>query len=326
MERQLQQMVRLIDDLLDLSRISRGKVELRKERVDLATVLQNAVETSRPLIEQSGHRLTIHTPPESILVDADMTRLAQVFANLLNNAAKYTEKGGRIWVTVERQASRVAVSVKDTGVGIPTHLIPKVFEMFSQVDRSLEKSQGGLGIGLSIVKRLVEMHGGSVEARSEGHGMGSEFIVHLPALAATDRESGRPGKEKGRAGASALRRILVADDNEDSALTMAMMLKIMGNEVRTARDGVEAVELAEAFRPEVILLDIGMPRLNGYDACRRIREQSWGGGIVMVALTGWGQDEDKRRSEEAGFDHHMVKPVEPDTLDKLLASLQTEEA
>ncbi|HST21803.1 MAG TPA: ATP-binding protein, partial [Blastocatellia bacterium] len=324
MERQLQQMVRLIDDLLDLSRISRGTIELRRERGDLATVVQNAIETSRPVIEQSGHLLMTSIPVEPVFVDADVTRLAQVFANLLNNAAKYTEKGGRIWLAVEREGNEVVVSVKDTGVGIPAHQLPRVFEMFSQVDRSLEKSQGGLGIGLSIVKRLVEMHGGTVEAQSEGHGFGSEFIVRLPVLASLDHESQPPGKREEQASASAERRIVVADDNEDSAYTMAMMLKIMGNDVRTAHDGFEAIEAAEAFRPELILLDIGMPRLNGYDACRRIREQSWGKDVVMVALTGWGQDEDKRLSREAGFDHHLVKPIEPEALEKLLAALPTE--
>ncbi|HKS41023.1 MAG TPA: ATP-binding protein, partial [Blastocatellia bacterium] len=323
MERQLQQMVRLIDDLLDLSRISRGTIELRKQRGDLAAVVQNAIETSRPVIEQSGHLLMTSIPAEPIFVDADVTRLAQVFANLLNNAAKYTEKGGRIWLAVERAGNEVVVSVKDTGVGIPAHQLPRVFEMFSQVDRSLEKSQGGLGIGLSIVKRLVEMHGGTVEAQSEGHGFGSQFIVRLPVLASLDHESQPPSKREEQASASAERRIVVADDNEDSAYTMAMMLKIMGNDVRTAHDGFEAIEVAEAFRPELILLDIGMPRLNGYDACRQIREQSWGKDVVMVALTGWGQDEDKRLSREAGFDHHLVKPIEPEALEKLLAALPT---
>jgi CheY-like chemotaxis protein len=213
------------------------------------------------------------------------------------------------------------VSVKDTGVGIPAHQLPKVFEMFSQVDRSLEKSQGGLGIGLSIVRQLVEMHGGTVEARSEGHGFGSEFVVRLPVLAPSGHEPQPTAESEQPSGAPAERRIVVADDNEDSAFTMAMMLKIMGHDVRTAHDGFEAIKVAEAFRPELILLDIGMPILNGYDACRRIREQSWGKGVVMVALTGWGQDEDKRQSREAGFDHHLVKPIEPEALEKLLAAL-----
>jgi len=321
MERQVQQMVRLIDDLLDLSRISRGKIELHRERVDLAAVVRSAVETSRPLIEQAGHELALDLPAEPVLVDVDVTRLAQVFANLLNNAAKYTEKGGGISLRVERDKGEVRVSVADTGVGIPASMLPRVFEMFTQVDRSLERSQGGLGIGLSIVKRLVEMHGGTVEARSEGHGKGSEFVVRLPAVTPFVREP-RPGDGgEGPAGVPVRHRILIADDNVDSAASLAMMLELMGNEVRTAHDGVEAVEAAAAFRPGVIILDIGMPRMNGYEACRRIREQSWSDGVVIAALTGWGQEEDKRQSAEAGFDHHLVKPVEPAALEGLLARI-----
>ncbi len=322
-ERQVQQMVRLIDDLLDLSRISRGKIELRRERIDLAAAVQSAVETSRPLIEQAGHALTLSLPAEPVFVDADVTRLAQVFANLLNNAAKYTQKGGgEIRLAVEPMDQEVAVSVKDNGVGIPAPMLPQIFEMFTQVDRSLERTQGGLGIGLSIVKRLVEMHGGTVEARSEGRGRGSEFVVRLPVLTPEVQEPGLRSDGEEPAGAPVRRRILVADDNVDSAASLAMLLEFMGNEVRTAHDGVEAVEAAAAFRPDVILLDIGMPRMNGYDACRRIREQPWGRGIAIAALTGWGQEEDKRQSREAGFDHHLVKPVEPAALEKLLASAQ----
>jgi len=316
-ERQVQQMVRLIDDLLDLSRISRGKIELRRERIDLAAAVQSAVETSRPLIEQAGHALTLSLPAEPVFVDADVTRLAQVFANLLNNAAKYTQKGGGdIRLAVEPLGREVAVRVSDNGVGIPAPMLPQVFEMFTQVDRSLERTQGGLGIGLSIVKRLVEMHGGTVEARSEGSGRGSEFVVVLPVPAVREPELRDGGEEP--AGAPVPRRILVADDNVDAAASLAMMLEFMGNEVRTAHDGVEAVEAAAAFRPDLILLDIGMPRMNGYDACRRIREQPWGRGIAIAALTGWGQEEDKRQSQEAGFDHHLVKPIEPAALEKLL--------
>jgi signal transduction histidine kinase len=319
-ERQVQQMVRLIDDLLDLSRISRGKIELRRERIDLAAAVQSAVETSRPLIEQSGHALTLSLPAEPVFVDADVTRLAQVFANLLNNAAKYTQRGGGdIRLSVEPLGREVAVSVRDNGVGIPAPMLPQVFEMFTQVDRSLERTQGGLGIGLSIVKRLVEMHGGTVEAHSEGRGQGSEFVVRLPALTPAAEEPGPRSDGEEPAGAPVRRRILVADDNVDAAASLAMMLEFMGNEVRTAHDGVAAVEAAAAFRPDVILLDIGMPRLNGYDACRRIREQPWGRGIAIAALTGWGQEEDKRQSREAGFDHHLVKPVEPAALERLLA-------
>jgi CheY-like chemotaxis protein/two-component sensor histidine kinase len=335
MERQLQQMVRLIDDLLDLSRISRGKVELRRERAELAEVIANAVETSRPLIEQSGHRLTVDLPAGPLVIDADVLRLSQVIANLLNNAAKYTERGGRIGLRVERSEGRgeVSLHVTDNGVGIPAAMLPQVFQMFTQVDRSLEKSRGGLGIGLSLVKRLVEMHGGTVEARSGGRGQGSEFIVRLPLADLPAELPADIPAEGARDGAAAeapaagpaerpVRRVLVTDDNVDAATSLAMMLELMGNEVRIAHDGLEAVTAAEELRPDVILLDIGMPRLNGYDACKRIREQPWGPGIYIVALTGWGQEEDKRRSREAGFDHHLVKPVDPVTLGALLAGAQ----
>lgn len=320
MERQVQQMVRLIDELLDLSRISRGKVELRLERVTLAAEVQSAVETSRPLIEGSGHELLVHLPSEPVFVNADTTRLAQVFSNLLNNAAKYTERGGHIRLTAEARDGEVRVSVKDDGIGIPPPMLPAVFDMFTQVDRSLEKSQGGLGIGLSIVRRLVEMHGGTVEALSAGHGQGSEFVVRLPTLAPPAAEPGPMSEAGDPAEPAVKRRVLVADDNADSAESLAMMLELMGNEVRIAHDGLEAVEAAAQFRPEVIVLDIGMPGLNGYDACRHIREQPWGREPMIVALTGWGQVEDKRRSKEAGFDRHLVKPIEPAALGQLLAA------
>jgi CheY-like chemotaxis protein/two-component sensor histidine kinase len=325
MERQLGQMVRLIDDLLDLNRISWGKIELRKQRIELEKVVQQAVETSRPQIKTSGNHLTINVPPEPIFVDADVTRLAQVFSNLLNNAAKYTERGGHITLTIERQSSDAVVSVRDTGVGIPAQMLAKVFEMFTQVDRNLEQSQGGLGIGLSLVKGLVELHDGSVEARSDGHGTGSEFVVRLPVVLSLAGD-GRDENAGGGAAVTARRRILVVDDNQDSALSLALLLRIMGNEARTAHDGFEALDVAAVFRPDMILLDIGMPKLNGYDACRRIREEPWGKSLVLVAVTGWGQDGDKRRSQEAGFNFHLVKPVDLPALEKLLAGLQTETA
>ncbi len=319
MERQLEQMVRLVDDLMDVSRISRGNIELRKQHVRLAEVVNNAVETSRPLIEQMGHQLTVTLPTQSVVIDADVTRLAQVFMNLLNNSAKYSDRHGHIWLTAERQGSDVVVSVRDTGIGIPADKLTSIFELFSQVDRSLEKSQGGLGIGLNIVKRLVEMHGGRIEARSEGTGHGSEFVVRLPVVVEDSvpppADPDEPLKLK-----SSLR-IQIVDDNMDGADSLAMMLKIMGNETRTAYDGQEGVELAEKFRPDVLLFDIGLPKLNGYEACRHIREQPWGKGIMLIAVTGWGRDEDRRRTHDAGFDHHMVKPVDPSTLMKLLASL-----
>jgi PAS domain S-box-containing protein len=345
MERQLGQMVRLIDDLLDLSRISRGKVELRTERIELAQVVQQAIETSRPAIEEGDHHLTISVPPGPIFVDGDLTRLAQVFANLLNNAARYTERGGRIALTVERQGGEAVVSVKDNGVGIPVHMLPRVFDMFTQVDRSLERAQGGLGIGLSLVKKLVEMHGGRVEARSDGplaspessarsgsdrerglpdapHRAGSEFVVHLPVVLSVAGDGKPETDDETRKDATWRRRILVADDNRDSATSLALLLRIMGNETQTAHDGVDALAVAEAFRPDVILLDIGMPRLNGYETARRIREEPWGRNVVLVAQTGWGQEDDKRQAKEAGFNFHMVKPVDPGALEKLLAGLQ----
>ena len=317
MERQVSQMVRLVDDLLDVSRITRNKLDLRRQRLALAAVVHSAVETSRPLIEQSRHTLSLTLPPGPVHIDADPVRLAQVFSNLLNNSAKYTEPGGRIWLVAEISGHEVAVRVRDTGMGIPADALPRIFEMFSQVDRNMERAQGGLGIGLTLVRRLVEMHGGTVEARSDGPGRGSEFIVRLP-LAPEDAVARQPPPGEGPA-ATSKRRILIVDDNQDSAMSLGMMLNLMGNETRTAHDGLAAVEAAAEFRPDLILLDIGLPKLNGYDACRRIREQPWSKGMIIVALTGWGQDEDRRRSAEAGFDHHMVKPVEVDALGKLMA-------
>ncbi len=320
MERQVRHMVRLVDDLLDVSRITRGKIDLRKQRVDLAAVVRTAVETSRPLIEAANHELTVTAPPHPIFVDGDPVRLAQVFLNLLNNAAKYTERGGRIVLTVERQGSDAVVSVKDTGVGIPPAMLSRIFELFMQVDRTLDKAQGGLGIGLTLVRRLVEMHGGSVEARSAGYGRGSEFIVRLPAVLIA---AGEAEAASNKGSALPRRRILVVDDNRDSAVSLGMMLELMDNEVRTAHDGEEAVRAAEAFRPDVVLLDIGLPKLNGYEAAQCIRAEPWGRDMVLIAVTGWGQEEDRRRSKEAGFNFHIVKPVEPAALEKVLAGLLT---
>jgi PAS domain S-box-containing protein len=323
LERQLEHLVRLVDDLLDVSRISRGKIVLRKERIGLAGVVGTALEASEPLIKQHDDELLVTLPTEPVYVDADKTRLAQAITNLLNNAVKYSDRGSRIWLTVEHQGTEAVIRVKDTGMGIPGPMLPKVFDMFTQVDRTLEKSQGGLGVGLTIVKRLVEMHDGAVEATSEGPGMGSEFVIRLPVVLSvvngiTDEDPDQPLRPTAR------RRILVVDDNVDAASSLAMMLKIMGNEIRTAHDGLEGIEAAETFRPDLILLDIGMPKLNGYETCRRIREEPWGKSIVIVALTGWGQEDDKRRSLEAGFNHHLVKPVEPAALERLLAELKSE--
>ncbi len=320
MERQLGHLVRLIDDLLDVSRIGQNKMELRRSCVLLSDIVSNAIETARPAIDEARHELIVSLPLEPIRLDADLTRLAQVFSNLLTNSAKYTEPGGRIWLAAVHERGEVIVTVRDNGIGIPADALPHIFNMFSQVDRSMERSTGGLGIGLALVKGLLGMHQGTITAMSDGQGKGSTFTVKLPALE-NPPQSGPTVDAASARNIASRRRILVVDDNADSVASMAMMLKIMGNDVRTAKDGLQAVSEAATFQPDVILLDIGMPTLNGYDACRRIREQAWAKQTVLIALTGWGQDEDKRRSEEAGFDHHLVKPVDPAALESLLASL-----
>jgi PAS domain S-box-containing protein len=321
-ERQLQQMVRLVDDLLDVNRISRGKLELRRQRTTLNAVMEQALEASSPHIERSGHELSASWPAELIQLHADAVRLAQVFSNLLNNACKYTPRGGRIWLTASRQGGEAVVSVRDSGTGIAAESLDRVFEMFSQLAPTLDGSQDGLGIGLSLARGLVEMHGGSIEARSEGIGKGSEFVVRLP-IAGEDAATmnGLSDECVDRVG-QPLHRILVVDDNRDSAQSLATLLQMLGNDVETAYDGVEALQTAEAWRPEVILLDIGMPRMNGYDACRAIRERPWGADVVVIALTGFGQDEDRRRSREAGFDGHLVKPVDDTALMAQLRSMR----
>ena len=327
MERQLHQMVRLVDDLLDVSRVSRGKIELRRDNVELAAVLRNAMETSQPLMVERGHELVARIPADKVVVYADMTRLSQVFWNLLNNAAKYTENGGRIELDVEMGDGTVSVTVRDNGIGIPSEMLSRVFDIFTQVDRSLEKAQGGLGIGLSIARRLVEMHGGRIEAQSGGHGQGSAFTVTLPA-AVVPRQAEIPDGAAAQAGVTAMacRKILIADDNTDSATTLSIMLEMLGNEVRVACDGEQAVALAREFRPDAVLMDIGMPKMNGYDACARLRGMNETKRAFMVALTGWGQQEDKDRSRAAGFDHHLVKPVEPAMLESLIAGMPSRAA
>jgi PAS domain S-box-containing protein len=319
MERQIAQMVRLVDDLLDVSRITRGKIDLRRERVDLGSIIQQAVETSLPAIESARQELTMKLPSQPVYLNGDAVRLVQVFSNLLNNSCKYSEPDGSISISAERQGSDVVVTVKDTGIGIPPDMLPRIFEMFTQIDRSLERSEGGLGIGLTLVQRLVELHNGSIQASSEGAGKGSQFIVRLPIV--VEDETPLPPLAKGESKLTTGRRILVVDDNRDSASSLAMLLRLAGNETQTAFDGLAAVEAAAAFEPDVVLLDIGLPRLNGYEVARKIRAQPWGKEMVLVALTGWGQDEDRKKSKDAGFNGHMVKPVDHTALTKLLAEL-----
>ena len=317
MDQALSQMVRLVDDLLDASRVTTGKLQLRKERIDLAAVVQSAVDTSRSLINEQKHKLTVTLPAAPILLDADRIRLAQVFSNLLNNASKYSEAGGVIGLSADTEGDQVTVRVTDRGIGIPTDHLPRIFEMFAQVDTTLERAHGGLGIGLSLAKGLVEMHGGTLEARSEGPGKGSEFIVRLPIVRA-DRstQSVRADAEPSR---ETKYRILVIDDNPLGSKSIAMVLRAMGHEVDTARDGLEGMDHARRVRPDVILLDIGLPRVNGLETARSIREQPWGKSIFLIAVTGYGQEEDRRRSLEAGFDCHMVKPVDLTELKKKLS-------
>jgi PAS domain S-box-containing protein len=318
LERQLGQMIRLVDDLLDLNRVTYDRLELRRDEVELSSVIQQAVEVARPLIDSAGHHLVIDLPDEPVYLHADQARLAQVFGNLLNNSSKYTRAEGMVSLTVKREGDEVVVTVKDNGAGIPQDKLDSIFDMFMQVDRTSERSQGGLGIGLTLVKRLTEMHGGSIEARSAGEGQGSEFIVRLPVLKRPAMQ-GRAGPDM-ESDLQPQRRILIVDDNRDSADSLAMLMEITGNKTYMAHDGVEAFEAVEKYRPEVVLLDIGLPKLDGYEVCRRVREQPWGKDIVVIALTGWGQEDDRRRSEEAGFNGHLVKPVDYDELLDLLGS------
>jgi signal transduction histidine kinase len=317
-DRQVTHLVRLVDDLLDVSRVSRGKIRLHQEPLDLAAVVRQAVETTRPLIDSRRHQLTVTVPSTPVYVEGDFTRLSQVIGNLLNNAAKYTDEGGRIELTMEAADHEAVLRVRDSGRGMDPSVLHNLFDLFYQSERNLDRSEGGLGIGLSLVKTLVEMHGGKIEAHSDGRGRGSEFVVRLPrlseppALPATSSRSARV--------AAGPHRILIVDDNVDSAESMAILLRLQGHSVQTAHDGNRAVELALRDRPSLVLLDLGLPGLNGYEACRAMRA----GGLtdaLIVAMTGYGQDEDRRQSNEAGFDDHLVKPVDPAALEELLARL-----
>jgi PAS domain S-box-containing protein len=325
-ERQLSQMVRLVDDLLDLNRITHDRLELRRSEVELSSVIQQAVEVARPLIDAERHHLIVELPDEPVYLNADRMRLAQVFANLLNNSSKYTKSEGTISLLAERADGEVVVTVRDNGAGIPPDKLHSIFDMFMQVDRTSDRSQGGLGIGLTLVRRLVEMHGGSIEPRSDGEGMGSEFVVRLPVLSAPvagalDSDTAQSVATFARE-SPVQRRVLIVDDNRDSADSLAMLLEITNNKVYLAHDGVEALAAIETHRPEVVLLDIGLPKLNGHEVCRRVREQPWGQNITIIALTGWGQDSDRRKSHEAGFNGHLVKPVDYDELLELLSATE----
>jgi signal transduction histidine kinase/ActR/RegA family two-component response regulator len=315
-ERQVQQLVRLTDDLLDVSRITRNKIELRCERVDLRAVISSALETTAPLSQAAGHVVAVNLPETPLWVSADLTRLAQAFANVLNNAVKFTDRGGEITVSAAAVAGEAVVTLSDTGIGIDSTQLPIVFDMFFQSDHGPNRPRTGLGIGLALAKRLVELHDGHIEAHSAGLGAGTTFIVRLPVVAAaTDRESIRRQGQSDRTC-----RVLVADDIPDAAEMMCLMIKCMGHDVRVAADGVQAVDIAVEFHPQVALLDIGMPRMDGYEAARRIRA-ALGDRIFLVALTGWGQEEDQRRAHAAGFDRHLTKPAEPAVVESVIASV-----
>jgi PAS domain S-box-containing protein len=316
MERQVGQMVRLVDDLLDVARITTGKVEIRCEPIDLALAIHDAIETSAPSFAE---RFTLQAPDAPVFVNADRTRLAQVFGNLLNNSAKYSEPGQPISLAFSRDGNMAVVRVRDAGMGIHPDMLPRVFEMFRQADRTGGRSRGGLGVGLSLVKRIVELHGGSVTAHSGGVGLGSEFVVRLPAMA--DTRPAVPKVLQASGNGLTRRRVLVVDDNADAAESLAALLSIGGHETRMAFDGHEALQQAEQFNPDVVFLDIGMPTLDGHETAKIIRQQPWGKDMVLVALTGWGQSDDRRRSKDAGFNHHLVKPADPAVVERLLASL-----
>jgi signal transduction histidine kinase len=317
LERQLKQLVRLIDDLLDVSRITQGRLELRKETLDLALALRVAVETSRPLIESRRHTLHVSAPPEVFFIDADAARIAQVFANLLNNSAKYSPPGSSISARITREGDSASIAIADNGVGISRAMLGRVFEMFERAGEP-GGTQEGLGIGLTLVRRLVELHGGTVTAQSEGLNCGSTFIVKLPLAQVSSPAPESHAAPLASPAGAARRRILVVDDNRDSAMSLSLLLELDGHEVRRAYDGLEALEIADDFRPEITLLDIGMPRLDGYGAARELRQRDWAKRSLLIALTGWGQQDDKRMAREAGFDHHIVKPVDPEALRRLL--------
>lgn len=322
MERQTKQLITIVDDLLDISRITRGRLNLRKFHIKLDDIIQTVVESSRPLIEEASHELIVEVPEQPIYVHADPNRLAQALSNLLNNAAKFTPDGGRIWLAAERRNGEVAISVRDTGIGIPEDMLEQIFEMFTQVDRWQGKSQVGLGLGLTLVKSLVQLHGGSIHVTSAGSGRGSTFTIRLPIVPDEAREKHDAPIEQEAEKPAGLR-VLVVDDSKPAADTLSKVISLLGNDVRTAYNGEQALSWTEEFQPQVILMDIGMPGMNGYEAAQRIRQQSNGNNILLIALTGWGQASDRDRTKEAGFDHHIVKPAEPAQLRHLLIEAKT---
>jgi PAS domain S-box-containing protein len=317
LERQVGQLAHLIDDLLDVSRVITGRIQLHRERLEMRGIVERALESVRSLIEQRKHELSVSLPAEPVWLQGDSTRMEQVVVNLLNNAAKYTDEGGHIWITVEEERGEVVLRVRDTGVGIAPELLPRIFDLFTQAVRTLDRSQGGLGIGLSLVQKLVELHGGSVEARSTGLGQGSEFIVRLPALSSAGESKYAPLETAKRAAQTS--RVLVVDDNRDAADVLVMMLQMFGHEVQAAYTGQTAVEMAVEYQPDVVLLDIGLPDMNGYEVARHLRQQPQTKDVRLIAMTGYGQDSDRQRSEEAGCEQHLVKPVDPQKLQELLA-------
>jgi CheY-like chemotaxis protein len=318
MARQLHHLIHLVDDLLDISRVTLGKIVLKPARIDLRGVLDSALETTRSLIDAGGHDVTVRLPARPLPLDADPTRISQVFANLLNNAAKYTPAGGRIAIEADIDGPALRVRITDTGVGIPPDMLPYVFDMFTQVGRSIDRAQGGLGIGLTLVRRLVEMHGGTVVASSPGIGGGSTFAIELPL--ADEAAIVAPTPSTAAPAARALR-VLVVDDNVDAAEMLAMWLELLGNQVDLAHTGPAALTAAAAFCPDVMFLDIGLPELNGYEVARRLRADPTARQPLLVAVTGWGSDEDRRQARDAGFDHHLVKPVDSAKLVAVLGAV-----
>ena len=323
-ERQVAHMSRLLDDLLDVSRVTHGTLKLKKSRTELTLVLGAAIEAARPILDSRHHTLSLDLPKQTVRLEADPVRLAQVFSNLLINAAKYTDAGGSIELRATCEGSGVVVAVRDNGMGISADMMPRLFTLFSQAHTALVRSEGGLGVGLALARGLVALHGGRVEARSDGPGRGSEFIVRLP-VAAPAWEVSQVEVSADRPAADVGLRILVVDDSRDAADTCATVLELSGHEVRTAYDGRRALELAGTFRPHALVLDIGLPDVNGYEVARSIRAAPWGGRMVLIAVTGWGQGEDRRRALEAGFDHHLTKPIAAETLESLLQCLDTSE-